>query len=101
MVENARLLFWSEKNSPKHGSIFGHFFKKHTRETRERKENESIQQLFLEKEALKSLERGGSKKKEAKRENVLFCRFRSPLICGCTSVSFKNTTLNYYLFSWL
>jgi len=94
VVENALDLL-SEKNSPKHGSIFGHFFKKHTRETRERKENESIQQLFLEKkEALKSLERGGSKKKEAKRENVLFCRFRSPLICGCTSVSFKNTTLN-------
>jgi hypothetical protein len=37
----------------------------------ERKENESIQ-LFLEKkEALKSLERGGSEK-EAKRENVCF-----------------------------
>jgi hypothetical protein len=60
-----------QKNSPKQRSIFGHFFKKHTRETRERKENESIQ-LFLEKkEALKSLERGGSEK-EAKRENVCF-----------------------------
>ena len=32
---------------------------------------------------------------------MLFCRFRSPLICGCASVSFKNTTLDYYLFSWL
>ncbi len=98
MVENALDLL-SEKTA-QNRSIFGHFFKKHKRETRERKENESSQ-LFLEKEEAKSLERGGSKKKEAKRENVLFCRFRSPLICGCTSVSFKNTTLNYYLFSWL
>jgi hypothetical protein len=75
VVENALVcVLWSEKNSPKQiDLIFGHFFKKHTRETRERKENESTQQLFLEKEeALKSLERGGSEKKEAKRDRGAF-----------------------------
>lgn len=77
------------------------FLKKHTRgkKRRERREREKKTRAFAfpRKRSKKSRARGGSKK-EAQRE-VLFCCFCAPLICGCKSVSFKNT-LNY-LFSWL
>ena len=73
VVENALVcVLWSEKNSPKQiDLIFGHFFKKHRRETRERKENESIQ-LFLEKEALKSLSRAAEAKRRKQKERTCF-----------------------------
>ena len=48
---------------------------------REKRKRES-RQLFLEKEALKSLERGGSKKKEAKRDRCFFAAFVLPSSAG-------------------
>jgi len=72
-----------QKNSPKHGSIFGHFFKKHTRETRERKGKREHSAAFPRKRSFKkSLSRGGSKKKEAKRDRCFFAAFVLPSSAG-------------------